>query len=101
MSAAKDYETTAQDAMSEAAKRISTPDPWETGTSQWIDLERGRLAQTRALTAAILSVGAELHIYNLSAALVTGVVRLGTPAGGAIRAEILEHLGITTTAKES
>lgn len=102
MSDVHDYVADAHAALVEAAKRIPAPDRWDYGNrSQVADLERGRLAQTRAITNAILAVVAELHAYNTSAALVTGVVRLGTPAGGMARAELLEHLGITTTAKES
>lgn len=106
MSNVHDYVGTAQAALAEAFERIPAAVEWDydapdaTGR-QLADIERSRLAQTRAITNAILSVAAELHVNNTIGALMTGVVRLGTPAGGAIRAEILEHLGITTTAKES
>lgn len=102
MSDASGYVSAAHDALADAALRIPTPAKWDyCNPAQLADLERGRLAQTRAITNAILAVTAELHVNNTIAALMTGVVRLGTPAGGAARTEILEHLGIATTAKES
>ena len=102
MSNASNHVAAAHAALAEATKRIPVPAKWDYGNpSQIADLERGHLAQSRAITHAILAVVSELHTYNISAAFVTGLIRPDTPTGGMARDELLEHIGITTTAKES